>query len=147
MSNEKLAYTVVYRVFPSLKAKFHEILDIRRNSDCDPCPYSTLSPSHLTSNSRPTRFGGNRVAQTRNQIIQARISISKTNKANLISSLGNSISTESGRTGIRGEMRGRQGGVRTWITVWISPYIQNFVEFSLQRRKNSVNNCICQFLI
>ena len=62
--------------FAPYTAGGHGILDIQRNSSCNPCqsptpPSSSLSPPPRIP-ARPVS-GGNRVAVTRNRIIQARI--------------------------------------------------------------------------
>ena len=55
--NMILACTAVYGVFAPYTAGGHGILDIQRNSSCDPCPSPTLvSPLISTSNPRLTRI-------------------------------------------------------------------------------------------
>ena len=55
--NMLLACTAVYGVFAPYTAGGHGILDIQRNSSCDPCPSPTLvSPLISTSNPRLTRI-------------------------------------------------------------------------------------------
>ena len=109
--NVILACTTVYGVFAPYTAGGNGILDIQRNSSCDPCP----SPTLVSLSSPPPipawpESGGKRVAETRNRISQARIIHLKMSQANPISSFGNSFSTGfwSGG-GLEVEMRGRRG--------------------------------------
>ena len=104
----------------------------------------SVSPLISTSNPRPTRSGGKRVAETRNWISQARII---------------NLKNESGKSNFEfrqlvfhriwsgGDSRWRWEGRRTWITAGIPLYIQNSVAFSRIRSKNSVNGCTCQYHI
>ena len=72
--NVKLACTAVYGVFAPYTAGGHGILDIQWNSSCDPCPIPPSSPlSSPPRISARSESGGNRVAETRNLISQARI--------------------------------------------------------------------------
>ena len=144
--NVILACTAVYGVFAPYTAGGHGILDIQRNSSCDPCPSPTLISPPLSSPppipARP-ESGGKRVAETR--IIHL-----KNESGSPISSFGNSFSTgfwSGGDWRWRWEGRGDEGGGRTWITAGIPLYIQNSVASSRIRSKNSVNSCTCQYHI
>ena len=67
--NVILACTAVYGVFAPYTAGGHEILDVQRNSSCDPCPSPPSSPlsSPPPIPARP-ESGGKRVIETRNRI-------------------------------------------------------------------------------
>ena len=147
--NLKLAWTAVYGVFAPDTGGGHGILDIQRNSSCDPCPSPPSSP--LSSPPRiPARpeSGGKRVAETRNRISQAHFLMDNSSLTNPISSFGNSFSTGFWSGGdSRWRWEGRRGWGWTWITVGIPLYIQNSVASTRIRSKNSVNGCSCQFQI
>ena len=69
--NMILACTAVYGIFAPYTAGGHGILDIQRNSSCDPCPSPTFVSPPLSSPPPIPAWpesGGKRVAETRNRI-------------------------------------------------------------------------------
>ena len=76
--NVKLACTTVYGVFAPYTAGGHGILDIQRNSSCDPCPSPPSSP--LSSSPRiPARpeSGGNELPKLEIGLAKLELSIKK----------------------------------------------------------------------
>ena len=135
--------------------KCHWILDIQRNSDCDPwCPHPCLlSHLHLEflTDQNPVEIELPKLefkfAKFEFKFAKFELSIYKANQANLNSSFGNSIST--GFWSVRNsrwrwERRqgcGHHGSQSEFRCISRIPW-----HLSIQS-KNSVNSCICQFLV
>ena len=148
--NVKLACTAVYGVFAPYTVGGHGILDIQRNSSCDPCPFPTLvSPLISTSNPRPIRIWWKSSCQnSKSDLPSSNYPFKKWIRLIRFRVLATRFPPDSDRAGIRGgDERGDEGGERTWITAGIPLYIQNSVVSNRIRSKNSVNGCTCQFHI